>query len=124
MAITILFTGTIFLIIHNFRGWGKKLILALIGILLAGQIALLVVNRNRNFIFHNNFLSIYNGWCLPFFDVIIFPDKTFRFVDKKVEFNKTDKQVLMKSEPRITSYNVCYTKLLRSSKKQLQQYDR
>ena len=36
-----------------------------------------------------------------FFDVMFYPDKTFRFVDKKTEFNKTDKERLLKYEPDI-----------------------
>ncbi len=46
-------------------------------------------------------MTIYKGLPLKFFDVIIYPDQTFRFVDKKTEFNKTDKELLLSFEPDI-----------------------
>jgi len=101
VIITFLLIGIVFVLIHNFRGWQKKLILIFGGVLVLGQLLMFVVNRNNNFIFHNNFLTIYRGWCLPFFDVMIFHDKTISYVDKKVEFNNTDKKVLMKQNPDV-----------------------
>lgn len=101
VLVTFIFIGISFVIIHNFKGWKKKLILVLCGILIAGQLVLVFTNRKDGFIFHNNYLTLYRGWVMPFFDVMIFPDKTFRFVDKKVEFNNTDKKVIMKSQPDI-----------------------
>ncbi len=59
------------------------------------------VSRNTNILFHNNFFTVYNGVPLPFFDVVIYPDHTFRLVDKKVFFSKTDKETLLKNKPDI-----------------------
>ena len=101
VLVTFIFIGIAFLIIHHLKGWKKKLILGLIGVLIAGQLVLVLTNSKSGFIFHNNFLSVYRGWFMPFFDVMVFPDKTFRFVDKKLEFNNTDKKVLMKTQPDV-----------------------
>ena len=36
-----------------------------------------------------------------FFDIMFYPDKTFKFVDKKTDFNMTDKSIMLKYEPDI-----------------------
>ncbi|MCY1722641.1 VanZ family protein [Prolixibacteraceae bacterium Z1-6] len=101
ILITCFLTVIIFSLVHLFKGFGKKIITLFFIVLIVGQAFLWFTNRNNNFIFHNNFLTVYRGWFMPFFDVMVFPDKTFRFVDKKVEFNNTDKKVIMKSDPDV-----------------------
>lgn len=46
-------------------------------------------------------LTVYRGIPIPFFDIIIFPDGTFRPVDKKHFFNFRDKDFFLKRRPDI-----------------------
>ena len=36
-------------------------------------------------------MIVYKGIPIPYFDIMIFPDGTFRLVDKKIYFNQKDK---------------------------------
>jgi VanZ family protein len=45
---------------------------------------------------HRSNLTVYNGIPIPFFDVLVFPDGTFRLVDKKHYFNQRDQMFLLK----------------------------
>ena len=46
-------------------------------------------------------LLVYKGIPIPFFDVMIYQDGTFRLVDKKHLFNKRDQRFLLKRKPDI-----------------------
>ncbi|RJP74555.1 MAG: hypothetical protein C4524_12870 [Candidatus Zixiibacteriota bacterium] len=51
---------------------------------------------------HNTFgLTVYRGMPLPFFDVLIYPDGGFRFVDKKHHFRSQDLRYLLMQEPDV-----------------------
>lgn len=47
--------------------------------------------RHANFTHCEPGFVVYKGIPMPYFDVMIYPDGTFRFVDKKVFFNNKDK---------------------------------
>ncbi len=101
IGVTILLFLPLFLILSYYKGKTKKWIHAVLVFIIATQIVLFGVFRNHNFILHNNLLTIYKGIPLAFFDVVFYPDHTFRFADKKTEFNKTDKETLLQYKPDI-----------------------
>ena len=101
LGITILLFLPVFFVFRYWKGKVKKWIQAILVVLIVAQLAVFTVFRSHNFIFHNNFLTIYKGIPLVFFDVILYPDHTFRYGDKKTEFNKTDKETLLKYKPDI-----------------------
>ena len=58
-------------------------------------------NQDKN-ITHNSFgLTAYKGIPAPFFDLIIYPNGFFHFVDKKHYFRTRDKEYILKHEPDI-----------------------
>jgi VanZ family protein len=91
-----------FVILHasQFK-WGKYTLLTVFGICLVVQIFYFVRYRSENIV-HNQFgLTVYKGIPLVFFDAIIFPDGTFRPVDKKHYFNSRDQRFLLRWKPDI-----------------------
>ncbi|HHE37782.1 MAG TPA: hypothetical protein ENL20_04325 [Candidatus Cloacimonetes bacterium] len=46
--------------------------------------------KNKNIVYNSFGLTVYKGIPLPFFDIMIFENGFFRFVDKKHVFNKRD----------------------------------
>lgn len=51
---------------------------------------------------HNQFgLTVYKGIPIVFFDVLFYPDRTFRLVDKKHDFNQLDRAFFLKQETDI-----------------------
>ena len=101
LGITILLFLPVFFVFHYWKGKVKKWIRTILAILIGAQLAVFAIFYSHNFIFHNNFLTIYKGIPLVFFDVVFYPDHTFRYADKKTEFNKTDKETLLKYKPDI-----------------------
>ncbi len=101
LFLTILLFIPVFFVLRYWKGKTKKWIKAILAILIAGQLSVFALFHGHNFILHNNFLTIYKGIPLVFFDVAVFPDHTFRYADKKTEFNKTDKETLLKYKPDI-----------------------
>ena len=85
-----------FLIIHQlqFRK-ARIIILILLGIVIILQSFFFFSNFNKNIIYRMNGITIYKGIPLPFFDTMINPNGTFRFVDKKLNFNFRDKLTLL-----------------------------
>jgi VanZ family protein len=77
---------------------------ALLGVLAVGVVAqayFFVANRDRN-ITHNGFgLTVYHGIPIPFFDVMIYPNGTFRLVDKKHDFNARDRSFFFQQKTDI-----------------------
>ena len=57
--------------------------------------------RNDNIVHAQRYLTIYKGIPIVFYDVLIFPDGTFRLVDKKHYFNRRDQRFLLKRKPDI-----------------------
>jgi len=101
LLISLLIFSLLFFIIHLYKDEFKRIFQVILTIIIALQVILFVSNFNRDIVRHNNFLTVYKGIPLLFFDVLFYPDQTFRFVDKKTEFNKTDKELLLKYEPDI-----------------------
>ncbi len=99
--ISLLLAVLFFLLFHSWKGKTRNVLRGILVFLLLAQVVSFGINYKKDFIFHNNFLTIYKGIPLPFFDVIFYPDQTFRLADKKAMFNKTDKERLMQYEPDI-----------------------
>ena len=47
-------------------------------------------NINKNITHHQKWLTVYKGIPIPYFDVMIHENGTFRLVDKKINFNQAD----------------------------------
>jgi hypothetical protein len=99
--VTIILFSVIFTIVHYFELKRKIRGRIILSSILLALVVSIFINHKKDFIFHNNFLTIYKGIPLPFFDVAFYPNHTFRFVDKKTEFNKTDKEKLLDYNPDI-----------------------
>jgi len=87
----------VMLIIHLFQFRLFKTAFISLGLavmlLLSGSYA---VNSSRNITYNSYGLTIYKGIPLPFFDIIIYPNGSFRLVDKKHYFRVQDKNYFLK----------------------------
>lgn len=92
----------VFLVIHvsQFRP-GRYALVVLFSIAILTQGFLFVRYRSQNIIKTQYGLTIYKGIPLPFFDFMIFPDGTFRPVDKKHYFNQRDREFFLKKKTDI-----------------------
>ncbi len=93
---TILFTLIAFIIFffifHNSqKKIFRKIFIGLAIIILAIQSFYFIKYHKNNIISNEKGLIVYKGFPLPFFDIMIYPNGTFRFVDKKILFNNPDK---------------------------------
>jgi hypothetical protein len=60
-----------------------------------------VKHRSHNVVYNRHGLTVYKGIPILFFDAMIFPDGTFRLVDKKHYFNFRDQNFFMKQQTDI-----------------------
>jgi hypothetical protein len=65
------------------------------------QTCFFVKYRSDNIVYHRHGLTVYKGIPILFFDVMVFPDGTFRLVDKKHFFNLRDQNFFMKQQADI-----------------------
>jgi len=100
LATTILITLAIFavlvIVLHcsQYRFCKYALLAVLVvGVLAQGYFYLKY--RNDNITYNRFGLTIYKGIPLPFFDVMFFPDGSFRLVDKKHNFKQFDRQFFL-----------------------------
>ncbi len=63
--------------------------------LVIAQITIFFLNFRKNIVHHSRYLTVYKGIAIPYFDVMIFENGTFRLVDKKKFFNSKDISVMM-----------------------------
>ncbi len=85
----------LFLLIHisQFKA-GKWLAIFLVAIFISGIVILQIKYQNKGIVPVNKHLLIYKGIPLYYLDIMIFPDGTFRPVDKKEFFNQRDKKTI------------------------------
>jgi len=57
--------------------------------------------RDRGIVYNRPGMTVFRGVPVPFFDMIIFPDETWRIIDKKLYFYTTDIGTLMRLETDI-----------------------
>jgi len=81
--------------------WGKYILTAIIFAGLLIQTFFIVKHHSENIVYYENGLTIYKGIPIFFFDIMIFPDGTFRPVDKKYYFKHRDRVFLMKQKADI-----------------------
>jgi len=81
--------------------WGKYSLVVIITAGLLVQTFFFVKHRSDNIIYYKNGLMVYKGIPIFFFDIMIFPDGTFRLVDKKYYFKHRDRVFLMKQKADI-----------------------
>ena len=86
--------------LSQFRVW-KMLFIGVLILAIVVQGFFFVRYRDSNIVSTQYGLLIYKGIPIPFFDVMIYQDGTFRLVDKKHLFNKRDQAFLLKRRPDI-----------------------
>ena len=85
----------IFLLIHVSQlRWGRNGIVAILALALIAQSASFAIYRSDGIVHNQYGLTVYKGVPIVFFDVMIFPDGSFRLVDKKHQFNSRDQDFL------------------------------
>lgn len=85
----------IFLIFHFLqKKLFKKIFIGLLLIYILVQGFFFVKSRNEGIVYNSYGVTVYKGIPLLFFDVMIFENGTFRFVDKKHNFNYRDKNTI------------------------------
>ena len=94
-AFPIIIFAVFFLLIYfwQFKA-GKWLVSLFLVLLFTGLGFLQVKYHNKGIVGIDKHLFIYNGIPVFYFDVMIFPDGTFRLVDKKEFFNERDKKTI------------------------------
>lgn len=91
LLITLLLFLVIFLLVHNTRTKKGRWMVALgFAILFAIQVFSFIKNYNNNITYHKSGITLYKGIPLLYFDVMIFENGSFRYVDKKTTFNNAD----------------------------------
>jgi hypothetical protein len=102
LAITVALFAFFFLLFHASQWlWGKVCIALLLVAVVAGSSYSFVKHRSEGIIHNRYGLTVYKGIPIPFFDVLFFPNGTFRLVDKKHHFNYRDRTFLLKQETDI-----------------------
>ncbi len=89
-------------IIHYMRH--KAVRIGVLAVLLVAFVSLgasFLVNRDKQMMHYQHGFAVYKGIPLVFFDALIYPDGTFRFVDKKHHFRSQDKRYLQEQKPDI-----------------------
>lgn len=95
--IPLFISGALFLVVFlTAYDCFKKPIFAALILLAFLQSLSIVKNYRKNITFCQKNLVVYKGVPLPVFDVIVFPNGMFRFVDKKRWFSVRDKQYLLR----------------------------
>jgi hypothetical protein len=93
---------SLFLLLHvSASKWGGRVMLVLIAGALITLGGSFVVHRSEHIVHQRYGLVVYKGIPIPFFDVMVFPDGTFRLVDKKHYFNNRDRAFLLSKESDI-----------------------
>jgi hypothetical protein len=92
----------VILLLHfsQFR-WGKYLLLLVFGAGFLVQAFFFYQHRADNIVHNRYGLTVYKGIPIPFFDMMFFPDGTFRLVDKKHYFNQRDQKFLLSKQADI-----------------------
>jgi len=79
----------------------KHVMIAILLLFVAGQLYSIVTYHSENVVYKQYGLTVYKGVPVVFFDILVFPDGTFRLVDKKHEFNLRDRDFLLRHKPDI-----------------------
>ncbi len=89
----------VFLLIHVSQlSWVRNGLVAIVALALIAQSASYIIYRSDGIVHNQYGLTVYEGIPIIFFDVMIFPDGSFRLVDKKHHFNLRDQDFLNKQQ--------------------------
>jgi len=99
------FPLVIFLVFFLFIHWSQFKIRWVLWILMAAMLSGLVILQvkyhSKGVVAINNHLFLYKGIPIYYLDVLIYPNQTFRPVDKKEFFNQRDKKTIKKLSDNI-----------------------
>ncbi|MDP8220664.1 MAG: VanZ family protein [Candidatus Stygibacter frigidus] len=73
----------------------RWIVIGIIGISVISLGISIAVNFNKNITYNKYGLTIYKGIPIPYLDILIFDDGSFRLVDKKHAFNKRDQMTIL-----------------------------
>ena len=96
LGIAILFTliafFIFFFIFHNSqKKVYRNIFISIAVLILLLQSIFFIKYHKSNFVYNKKGIVVYKGIPIPYFDIMIFPNGTFRLVDKKIYFNQKDK---------------------------------
>jgi hypothetical protein len=95
VTLTIFIFLLIFSLVHfSQRKLPRIIIISIMILLIMIQSIFFLKYRNDNIIKDQCRLIVYKGIPVPFFDIMIFPDGSFRLVDKKDSFNARDLETI------------------------------
>ena len=102
IALALVTTLLLWLLLHlsQFK-LARSILLAVVIVAIVTQTSLYIRYRDDGIVYNRHGLTIYKGFIIPFFDVLIYPDGNFRLVDKKHEFFIPDRRFFMKHRPDI-----------------------
>lgn len=96
VLISVLLIGIKFIIVHlSQKKISRNILIVLFAGLIITQGYFIIKYNDDNIVYYKNKLLIYKGIPVYFFDVLIYPDGTFRLVDKKKIFNQRDQQTIL-----------------------------
>jgi len=96
VLISVLLIGIKFIVVHlSQKKISRNVLIVLFAGLIITQGYFIIKYNDDNIVYYNNKLLIYKGIPVYFFDVFIYPDGTFRLVDKKKIFNQRDRQTIL-----------------------------
>ena len=102
VLITLAVFTLLFLFIHLLQFPKLRWVMgAIAGLLITLQVILFLTKKGDTLHYNKEGLVVYRGLPLPYFDVMINPNGTFRFVDKKEHFNSRDKLTILKKNADI-----------------------
>lgn len=102
ILISLITTGTWFLIIKNFQNRVfRYFIISFFGLILLIFTATFYSSDKTYLKAYRNGITIYHGLPMIYFDFAVFPDGTFRMTDRKKIFNSKDIKALMRENPDI-----------------------
>jgi len=91
LLITLIAFFIFFFIFHNSRKKVYRIIFISFALLiLVVQSIFFIKYHNLNIVYNKKGIVVYKGIPIPYFDIMIFPNGTFRLVDKKIYFNQKD----------------------------------
>jgi len=89
--ITLLLFLVVFFLVQSTRTKKGRWIVTLgFTVLFSLQLVSFIINFDKNITYHKSGITIYKGIPLLYFDVMIFENGSFRYVDKKTTFNNAD----------------------------------
>ena len=101
IAFPLVIFWVLFLFIHWSQFKVRWVLWILMAAMLGGLVMLQVKYHSKGIVAVNNHLFLYKGIPVYYFDVLIYPDQTFRLVDKKEFFNQRDKKTIKKLSENI-----------------------